>query len=944
VTDIDDSRPSLSFQVSGDSPEWKGPDSDAELASLLTSLAAAPPVAPRALRAWRAPESLVGETLAHFVVQRLLGVGGLGVVYLARDRRLDRAVALKVLAPPTHGDVTTRERVLREARAAARVNDPAVAAIYEVGESDGVTFIAMEYVEGETLRAALSRGPLPVPRVVRLGAELAHGLSRAHAQGVVHRDLKPENVLLDVGAGGRAKILDFGIAAEHGARSSSSGTPVYMAPEQREAAVADVRSDVYALGVVLHECLTGPVGRIEPTALAAGAPQRLARIGCPAALARIVERCIAVDPSGRFEDGAAVARALDALMQADQRHRSRWKTIAAGAVALVAGVGGLAVGALRRHVGEDASGASSTAAAADRTRLRRLTANVPEQPILGSSLSPDGRILAWSDATGLHIVKIGTSEAQSIPFVAGESPQLVRWFDDGRRVAVTVASAGKDERDLRVIDTTTLAEVTLARGAFTALAVSSSSGASPSRDRVAYAEDDAVGWLDVAEPAVHHRAASKGAGCFIGDLAWSPAGTRIAFASLCFASLAETTLETVGTDGAPPSLVMREPRLFNDMARAGVAWRAGGDLVFSLAEWLPAEPGSNVWSVAVDEGTGRARGERRQLTHWTGVIAASFSADRAGDRMAFVRYDVQTDIYVAGLTAARSLAGAPTRLTLKERNERAPAWAADGSGVFYTSDENGNFDIFFQDLMGHAPSSVAASRDWETGPIVTPDGAHLLYWRLRPVGLGEATSADLMLRSLRAPHDDRVLRPGVTSHPAGMGRPPPWESRVRCASGRGAGAGACFVSQLEDGELRLTRIALDGSSSTPVFRAPDANAATNFWDVSADGAWLAIPVANGPVRIASIAGVAPSRDLAMPAGCDPGVLAWSKDQRGIFVAAECAEEPTFRLYDLPIDGPAHLVWQDAPNYLLEPEPSPDGQSLAIAVKRPDDDVWLVDGM
>ena len=164
-------------------------------------------------------------------------------------------MALKVLAPPTRGDTTTRERVLHEARAAARVNDPAVASIYEVGDADGVAFIAMEFVEGETLGALLDRGPLPHDRVVRFGHELARGLAKAHAHGVVHRDLKPENIVFD--SEGRVKILDFGIAAERGTESRHAGTPVYMAPERFGSGPVSGQADVYSAGVMLFQMLAG---------------------------------------------------------------------------------------------------------------------------------------------------------------------------------------------------------------------------------------------------------------------------------------------------------------------------------------------------------------------------------------------------------------------------------------------------------------------------------------------------------------------------------------------------------------------------------------------------------------------------------------------------------------------------------------------------------------
>jgi serine/threonine protein kinase len=201
----------------------------------------------------------------RYRIQRRLGAGGMGEVYLAFDTQLQRDVAIKVLKAEA-GDVAQSDRVLREARTAATLRHPNICTIFEAGEIDSQPYIAMEFIVGRSVATLVEGGRLPIERVVRIGAQIADGLTAAHAQGVVHRDLKPANILID--AQGRATILDFGIAAHasleagltmthEAAPQSVAGTLPYMAPETLRGQPADVRSDIWALGVVLYEMATG---------------------------------------------------------------------------------------------------------------------------------------------------------------------------------------------------------------------------------------------------------------------------------------------------------------------------------------------------------------------------------------------------------------------------------------------------------------------------------------------------------------------------------------------------------------------------------------------------------------------------------------------------------------------------------------------------------------
>jgi serine/threonine-protein kinase len=267
----------------------------------------------------------IGRTLGRYRIDARLGRGGMGVVYAATDTELARTVALKVLPEDAVADAEKRKRFLREARAAAKVKGAQICALYDVGEADGTIFFAMELVKGTTLRAKIDAG-LAIDEAVTIATAIARGLGTAHAAGVVHRDLKPENVMLD--ESGAVKIVDFGLAklAEPSAGADLStqdgkilGTPSYMAPEQAKQSRVGPTADVFSLGVVLYEMLTGERPFAGTTlvdvlvAVARDEPPAPSRKNARASreLDRIVLRCLAKDPAARFSDGDAVAAALE---------------------------------------------------------------------------------------------------------------------------------------------------------------------------------------------------------------------------------------------------------------------------------------------------------------------------------------------------------------------------------------------------------------------------------------------------------------------------------------------------------------------------------------------------------------------------------------------------------------------------------------------------------
>jgi eukaryotic-like serine/threonine-protein kinase len=280
-----------------------------------------------------------GDRLGPYEIVSPLGAGGMGEVYRARDPRLGRDVALKVLPPESSGP-DRAQRFEREARAVAALRHPHILAVYDVGSHEGQPYIVLELLEGETLRQRLSHGPLPVSKVVEFGVQVCQGLAAAHAHGVVHRDLKPENLFLSRDSG--VKILDFGLAKLYEASGEANddqptatatdrgvwlGTPGYVSPEQLRGTGTNARSDIFALGAVLYEMLAGQrafkgASRADTlSAILDRDPPPMEKPGepVPPSLERVVRRCLEKDPEDRFQSARDVAFALEALSSATGR-------------------------------------------------------------------------------------------------------------------------------------------------------------------------------------------------------------------------------------------------------------------------------------------------------------------------------------------------------------------------------------------------------------------------------------------------------------------------------------------------------------------------------------------------------------------------------------------------------------------------------------------------
>ena len=310
---------------------------------------------------------MTGRRLGSYEVLDKLGEGGMGEVWRARDARLNRTVALKVLPAEVAADPIRRQRFEQEARALAALNHPNIVAVYDIGESEGRSYIVSELVEGESLREIIDRGPLASRRLVEIAVQTAEALAAAHALGIIHRDLKPENIMVSgtgSGSTGRVKVLDFGLAKQNPPKGGGDdtatimlsqpgmvlGTVGYMSPEQVRAETADARSDLFSFGCVMYEMATGRhafSGKTAADVISAvlkEEPPEIAGPGSafPPALEAVVRRCLEKDPAQRFQSAADLAFALRAastvspsqsgsqvLAAPPPRRRPRWQVPAA---------------------------------------------------------------------------------------------------------------------------------------------------------------------------------------------------------------------------------------------------------------------------------------------------------------------------------------------------------------------------------------------------------------------------------------------------------------------------------------------------------------------------------------------------------------------------------------------------------------------------------------
>jgi Tol biopolymer transport system component/predicted Ser/Thr protein kinase len=694
-----------------------------------------------------------GTKLGPYEILGAAGAGGMGEVYRARDTRLDRTVAIKVLSTHLADRPDLQKRFEREARTISKLTHPHICALYDVGQQEGVDFLVMEYMEGETLGHRLQRGPLAPEQTLKYGIEIAEALETAHRQGIVHRDLKPGNVMLTKAG---AKLMDFGLAklAEQPApmavalsemstqappeRSLTEegvivGTFQYMAPEQLEGKEADARTDLFALGMVLYEMATGRpafTGRTKASVIAAilsSEPPPISSLQplTPPAFDRVVKTCLAKDPDERWQSAHDLASELKwiaeggsqagvpAPVAAKRRHRERWAWVAAGLLAGIALM--LAIAWYQQvrapappvwaslNVSGDLSEEGSFALSPDGSRMVYLAAD------------PEGKLVLW-------VRSLDSPKAQ--PLEGTQGAEYPFWSPDGRAIGFFANAK------LKRIEAT-------GQGLQTLCDAPNGRGGTWNQDGVIVFNANGVGGLarvsaaggapvalTQAGPGISHRGPY-----FLPDnrhflfiLAYSKGLDGVYAGSLDSAEtkevLAGPSSNAVYASGY--LLLVRDGKLLAQPfdARAlrgtgdavllgeGVRWAADRRIAdFSAAanDMLVFRPAAGngqrlVWFNREGKELGVAVSDVGTPT--SGVPAGTLSPD--GERVAVSRARGNgSDIWIYSLKT-----GLGTRLTFSDSFNEGPVWSADGSKVVFTRNQLDHYELRLKPASGAGDEQV----------------------------------------------------------------------------------------------------------------------------------------------------------------------------------------------------------------------------------------------
>ena len=718
-----------------------------------------------------------GTRLGPYEITAPLGAGGMGEVYRARDTRLGRDVAIKVLPHNLSANEEVRARFEREAKAVSSLNHPNICTLFDIGRapgeagSDGTDFLVMELIEGETLGARLQRGPLPAPELLKIGIEVADALDRAHRQGLVHRDLKPGNVMLTRSG---AKLLDFGLARVTGLSASNSelstsptvtralttegsivGTFQYMSPEVLEGREADARSDLWALGAMLYEMATGRrafegksqaslIGSImnsQPAAISTVTPM------APPPLERVVEACLAKDPDQRIQTAHDVKLQLQWIAQGGSqagvpapvaarrrgRERLAW-SVAAVAIVLAGALGFMSWRSAARPLDE-----------------MRFELRVPDQLTPGGPLrvSPDGRAVACNatDSSGVLQLWIRTFDNPDFrPLPGTQGSQRPCWSPDSRYLAFF--SEGKLKKIL--ISGGRPETICEAPGGYdcswgsgnliafdgdashpTVRAVSAGGG----DPRVIAAPDSvhhnvSCNWPEFLPDGKHFLFIAQGiqddqSHLCIGEVGSArravvmTGSSRVEYVKPGYLLFEREGALMAQRMNAATGKLGGEPHTLAD--RIGVA-RANGMPYFSASQngvLAMSQASSSLRRVAWVDRTGRAQGEIGTPNSNTNI---ALSPD--GRYLATENLDASgqsNDIWVRDLQRDIS-----SRFTVDPGNDIWPTWSADSKSLYWTSNRTSHFLIYRRDLQGVSQDSVFYTGTNDVGPIdASRDGNYL---------------------------------------------------------------------------------------------------------------------------------------------------------------------------------------------------------------------------
>jgi len=768
-----------------------------------------------------------GASVSHYEILDKIGAGGMGEVYLALDTQLNRKVALKFLPSHLCQDEDCRKRFTREAQAAAGLDHPNIAAIYEVGEYQGRPYFAMQVVEGQSLREVLAGKDLPIERVLEIAIQICEGLQAAHDKGIIHRDIKPSNMLLD--SHGRVRIVDFGLASVRGSEQltktgSTLGTIGYMSPEQVRGQEVDHRSDLFSLGVVLYELLTkqNPFKRDSEAATLKAVsddlphPAARFRAELPDSLQLILDKALDKDTKTRYQHADDLAADLVRLKRVSDSGEHTAK---------------LPIRAQSRRLALSALVIAAIVAAAvftfqllESDRSRRAPQYTQRQityfgDVQKCEISPDGAFYAVSRQLGgkqcLYFADLHGGD----PVRLVECDYLIgfRWSPDGTTIAATYFTDS-------------------ARGSFILPRL------------------------------------GGGARCFLGGtcssfaLGWSPNGKQIALHNSCRKSdsIVIYDLQTQKHSSVPVEIEREwvdnldwSPGndfilLTSNRSTTNALWTvpvAGGKAVkvcegdFSTARWAASSNavyyaqdnevgGKALIKAEIDARTGRLAGEPKVLM--PDLAATNFSISSDNKSLLCSRRTASSNLF--RIAVDQHNPGIPLQLTSGTAEVYQPAVSTDGKWVAYTLCKDGRMDIYRVSVDGGKPERLTFDGTSNNSPAWSPDGQFLAYLHSEDGNAYCLRTLDLSLRNTRTYASSRASLSSSGLHWGGNGeifyQKPRNRNIIRVDTETGVEQE--LLLDESHGWIFSARVSPDSSAVAVVWnRWPDTE--DGIWTVSLDG-------------------------------------------------------------------------------------------------------------
>jgi len=929
-----------------------------------------------------------GEIVSHYRIVGVLGGGGMGLVYVAEDIKLGRRVALKFLPEESAKDTAARARFEREARAASALEHPNICPIYEFGEHEGQPFLVMQLLEGKTLRELLeerrsgasnsdssdktgNNAALPLRQVLDIAIQIADGLNAAHQKGIIHRDIKPANIF--VTSQGEAKILDFGLAklasaatdglysaednqsintslevkAERSASPApdaflsrtgvAMGTAGYMSPEQARGEKLDTRTDLFSFGLVLYEMATGQrafdgdTGPVLRAAILGQTPTRARQLNAqlPTKLEDVITKALEKERDQRYQNVSALRADLETIQrEIAPTYRLRKWMVAAGVIGAALIAAAIFWFARRQS--------SQTHTFSD-VKLTQLTANAPENQVTGGNISPDGKLLAYTDDLGVHVKTIGTDESRILAPPKTDTKllwQIIAWLPDNDRFLVNGHAVSENATEWSSASTSIW--LFSARGDFPRKlrdnAIASS--VSPDGKQIAFAANwtrvgDSELWVTAPNGEQAHKLYQSDEPAGLCCLTFFPDRERAGYIVQGDSGDIAMSLDL---KGGPPSVWVPASE-----------WKNIGNGTFlSDGRWLYADPCGkeradapcSFWTVRRDFRTGNIIDAPKRIMTLVGFSMFGLTSSADGKRVAFLRASNRNASYVANLEAGGTRITDSRRVTLEETGEDAAIdWTADSKTLILVHNRAEHYTVLKQAIDSNTAERVTPREEGALeNAIISPDQKWVL---LQVYPSGGEPNFRTTVKVMRVPITGGTPELIFSMHNG---------SSISCAQPPST---MCVVAEETSDRKTMVVTSFDPikGRGAELVRFDLGSYAKNgiaigmsavLCDVSPDGKLLAISRgSSAPIEIYSLHG----HRLGITPAIDKMSLLWAADKKGFFVARHLYDGT--ELLHITLKGRTSRLWKshDEAGWA---RPSPDGRYLAIFDSQQTANMWMME--